>query len=82
MKKERTWGWPIAGYLFLGGLGGGMMVLSTMADLFFDMGDIFAVGNFIAAILVALGSGMLILELGRPTQFWRVFFLWYSFYGF
>lgn len=73
MKTEHAWSWPIAGYLFLGGLGGGMIVVSTVADLFFDIGSIFTVGNFVAAILVGLGSGLLIFELGRPSQFWRVF---------
>jgi len=73
MKREHYWGWPIAGYLFLGGLGGGMMVVSTVADLFFGVGDTFAVGNFVAAGLIGLGSGLLIFELGRPFQFWRVF---------
>ncbi len=73
MKNEHYWGWPIASYLFLGGLGGGMMVVSTAADLFFGVGDIFVVGNFIAALFIGLGSGLLIFELGRPYQFWRVF---------
>ena len=73
MKTERTWGWPIAGYLFLGGLGGGAIIVSSAADLFFGRGDVFALGSFMTAVLIALGSGLLIFELGRPLQFWRVF---------
>lgn len=73
MKKERTWGWPIAGYLFLGGLGGGMLVVSAAAELFFDTGSAFATGTFAAAIVIGLGSGLLIFDLGRPFYFWRVF---------
>lgn len=72
MKKEHTWGLPIAAYLFLGGLGGGMMVVSAAAHLFFGMKGIFMVGDFVTAVLIGLGSGLLIFDLGRPLQFWRV----------
>ena len=73
MKTEHNWGWPIAGYLFLGGLGGGCVIVSSAADLFWGQGQIFALGSLVAAILIGLGSGLLIFELGRPLQFWRVF---------
>lgn len=73
MKTENSWGWPIAVYLFLGGLGGGMIIVSTGADLFFGTGEVFALGNIVAGVLVGIGSSLLIFELGRPLQFWRVF---------
>lgn len=73
MKTEHSWGWPIAGYLFLGGLGGGSIVVSSVADLFFGKGEIFALGSLMTAVLIGLGSALLIFELGRPLQFWRVF---------
>jgi formate-dependent nitrite reductase membrane component NrfD len=73
MKSKESWGWPIAMYLFLGGLGGGMVIVSAGADIFFGKGDVFALGNFVASILVGIGSSLLIFELGRPLQFWRVF---------
>jgi len=73
MIKERTWGWPIASYLFLGGLGGGMLVVSSAADLFLDMGNAFSLGTLVAAVIIGLGSGLLIFDLGRPLYFWRVF---------
>ena len=72
MKEEHKWGWPIASYLFLGGLGGGMIVLAGLADLVFDRGEAFSLGSLIAGIAIAVGSGLLIFELGRPSQFWRV----------
>lgn len=71
--NKHYWGWPVAGYLFLGGLGGGMVVVSTAADLFFGKGDVFALGNFIAAVFIGVGSGLLVFELGVPFRFWRVF---------
>jgi protein NrfD len=73
MKNKRTWGWPIASYLFLGGLGGGMLIISSAADLFFHQGDPFALGTLVAVVAMALGSGMLIFDLGRRFYFWRVF---------
>jgi formate-dependent nitrite reductase membrane component NrfD len=73
MKSERTWGWPIAGYLFLGGLGGGTMIVSSAADLFLGRGEVFALGCFVTAVAIALGSSLLIFELGKPVRFWRVF---------
>lgn len=74
MKKHaHVWTWPIAGYLFLGGLGAGMTIIATVADLFFGLGYYFipcALGSLVA---LGLGSFLLIFELGRPLQFWRVF---------
>jgi protein NrfD len=72
MKENHKWGWPIASYLFLGGLGGGMIVVAGLADLAFDRGEFFSIGSLIAGIAIAIGSGLLIFELGRPFQFWRV----------
>ncbi len=72
MKEEHKWGWPIASYLFLGGLGGGMIVVGGLADLAFGRGELFSLGSLIAGIAIAIGSGLLIFELGRPFQFWRV----------
>ncbi|MGD0236977.1 MAG: NrfD/PsrC family molybdoenzyme membrane anchor subunit [Syntrophorhabdales bacterium] len=72
MKEGHNWGWPIASYLFLGGLGGGMIVVVGLADLAFDRGEPFSLGSLIAGIAIAIGSALLIFELGRPFQFWRV----------
>jgi len=72
MKKELTWSWPIASYLFLGGLGGGIAIISAVADLFLDVGSVFAMGPFIAAVLIGLGTMLLVFELGKPFRFWRV----------
>jgi protein NrfD len=73
MKIERAWGWPVALELFLAGLGGGIMIVSTAAGLFFGTGNLFLPGSFAATVLLAIGSSLLIFELGRPFQFHRVF---------
>jgi polysulfide reductase chain C len=73
MKTERAWGWPIALDLFLAGLGGGIMIVSTVADLFFGTGNLFLPACFAATVLLAMGASLLVFELGRPFQFLRVF---------
>jgi protein NrfD len=73
MRKEHIWKWPLASDLFLGGLGGGMLVISSVADLFFDKGNVFSLGTIVAAIIIGLGAGLLVFDLSRPLYFWRVF---------
>jgi formate-dependent nitrite reductase membrane component NrfD len=73
MKDQRTWGWPVIGYLFLGGLGGGVIIISSAADLFWGEGEQFALGSLLAGVILALGAGLLLFDLGRPLQFWRIF---------
>jgi polysulfide reductase chain C len=75
MKTERAWGWPIALDLFLAGLGGGIMIVSAVADLFFGTGNLFLPASFAATVLLAIGASLLVFELGRPFQFLRVFSL-------
>jgi formate-dependent nitrite reductase membrane component NrfD len=72
MKEEMTWTWPISSYIFLGGLGAGIAIVSAVADIFFGIGAIFAMGPFIAAVIIILASGLLVFDLGRPLRFWRV----------
>lgn len=72
-KEKHFWAWPIACYLFLGGLGGGITVLAAIADLFFGVGDVFAIAPLVAAVCLGGGSALFVFELGRPFQFWRVF---------
>ncbi len=73
--KHHYWEAPIVIYLFLGGLGGGIMFLSAVLDLFFMPGysDLFAWPMFIALAALAVGCFFLIFELGQPLVFWRVF---------
>lgn len=71
--KEDTWGWMLAVDFFFGGMGGAMLVLIGLAELFLGEGRTSLLGNFVAPLLIAVGAGLLILELGRPFQAWRVF---------
>ncbi|MDR2109181.1 MAG: polysulfide reductase NrfD, partial [Coriobacteriales bacterium] len=71
--RSHVWSWPIAGYLFLGGLGAGMTFVIALLDLTTGLADAFVAGIFFAIVALGLGSFLLIFELGRPLQFWRVF---------
>ena len=71
--RERVWSWPLAIYLFLGGLGAGMTIITAVDDLFFGQGDLFAICPLIAACALALGCAFLLFELGVTKAFWRVF---------
>lgn len=73
MDRESLWGWPVACYLFFGGVGGGLATLSTVTALFNNNDFVNHAGVLVSAILLVSGSGVLIFELGRPWQFWRVF---------
>ena len=73
--EHHEWGWMIVVYLFLGGLGAGCMVLSGAAHLGRRgrYQGIARAGAILAPILVGMGSGLLIFDLGNPLRFWRLF---------
>jgi formate-dependent nitrite reductase membrane component NrfD len=62
-------------YLFVGGLGGGSLVLSGLAHLSrkLHLRGIARAGAIIAPLLVAGGTGLLVFDLGRPLFAWRLF---------
>lgn len=74
--RHHYWESPIALYLFLGGLGGGILFLSWVLSAFVAGGDISAAiagPLFIAILCLAAGCFFLVFELGQPPVFWRVF---------
>ena len=71
--RERVWSWPLAIYLFLGGLGAGMTIVTAVCDLLFEQGELFGLCPLIAACALALGCAFLLFELGVTKAFWRVF---------
>jgi len=72
---HHEWNWMIVVYLFLGGLGAGSLVLGGAAHLIGRnrYRGIARAGALVAPVLVSLGSGLLIFDLGRPFRFWRLF---------
>ncbi len=71
------WEYPIAIYLFLGGLGGGILFLSWVLSAFvfpgIDLTQAFMLPNFVALIAIAIGLFFLVFELGQPPVFYRAY---------
>ena len=75
--KHRYWGFQIATYLFLGGLGGGILFLTWIMSAFVfpqaDLVQAFMLPNFIALLAIVLGLFFLVEELGQPPVFYRAY---------
>jgi polysulfide reductase chain C len=72
-----VWPWPIAVYLFLAGLSAG----SLMSALFVKLiggndtppwDGLIKAGSLIAPLMIVVGLGLLIFDLGKPFSFWRL----------
>ena len=66
---QREWGWLIAIYLFLGGVGGGAYTIAAFNSF---LGEILApstiVGLWISFPALLVGSICLVADLGTPTR--------------
>ena len=71
--REEGWNWILAVDFFFAGMGGAMLVIAGIVDLFVAGGETSLLGNFLGPVFMSAGSGILILDLGRPFQAWRVF---------
>ena len=72
LKAQSKWGWLVAAYLFLAGLGGGAYVTGVVADhLGPEWAAIAKVGVCLGFPCVAVGCLFLLLDLGSPVNFWR-----------
>ena len=72
-QKDNTWGWMLAVDFFFAGMGGVMLLIAGITDLFLGAGRTSLLANILAFVFIGIGAGLLILELGRPLQAWRVF---------
>jgi formate-dependent nitrite reductase membrane component NrfD len=72
LKPQSKWGWLIAAYLFLAGLGGGGYIAGAVADfLGAEWGLVARIGVCLGFPCVAVGCMFLLLDLGSPAHFWR-----------
>ena len=71
--KHQGWGWMLAVDFFFAGMGGGMLVIAGIIELFIGAGRTSLLGNILGPLFMCVGCGFLIMELGRPLQAWRVF---------
>ncbi len=74
MKYEHAhWGWMLGTDFFLAGSGSGLLIAAGSLDLFAGHPAPFLPVGLTAAVLIGAGALLLVLELGRPFQSWRVF---------
>lgn len=73
MMFQDAWGWYIAIYLFLGGMGGGGMLVSYYLQRRTEDIKVASRAALLSWIIVVVGTLFLILDLGRPERFYLVF---------
>lgn len=66
MNAQNAWGSLVIWYLFLAGTGAGVYMISLGNKLFRKDKSLQEIGYFGGPALVALGTGFLLLDLGRP----------------
>ena len=66
IKPQKEWGWAVIPYLFLGGAGAGLFLVSLYMR--------HAWGEGLGLLVLVLGTLFLLIDLGRPERFWRAFF--------
>ena len=72
---ELTWALMIVIYLFTAGLSAGSMITSNLAFLYGgkDFERVSRFGAYISPFPISLGLGVLLLDLGSPFNFYRLF---------
>jgi formate-dependent nitrite reductase membrane component NrfD len=74
MGLQNVWGPLIAWYLFLAGVGAGAYLVGAAADYLGERyRPLVKPGIYLGAPLVAIGSVLLLLDLGAPLRSWRGF---------
>lgn len=72
LRGQAIWGWKIAAYLFLAGVGAGAYATGIAIDIFkTEWVHASKVGVLLGAPLVAIGTLFLISDLGQPAKFYR-----------
>lgn len=66
IKPQKEWGWAVITYLFLGGAGAGLFLVSLYMS--------HPWGEGLGLLVLVLGTLFLLIDLGRPERFWRAFF--------
>jgi len=74
--ETHDWGWLIVIYLFFGGLGAGSYFVSGLATYLGNKTTYRSIarwGAYLAPFPIIIGSGILIFDLFRPWNFYRLF---------
>jgi formate-dependent nitrite reductase membrane component NrfD len=71
--KEHTWTWEVPLYFWLGGIGAGAHLISTMAQLLGWRDEAFLrASRYTVLVTMILSPVLLIMDLGRPERFYNM----------
>ncbi len=74
--QQHVWGWNIAIYLFLGGLGGATVALGALGELRFHKGKWFGIGTVLLGIgILSFGLIFLVIDLLDMFRFLLAFWV-------
>ncbi len=74
--QQHTWGWFIAIYLFLGGLGGATSALGILGELRFNKGKWFGIAtSVLGMVILSVGLVFLVLDLLNIFRFLLAFWI-------
>lgn len=73
-SHELAWEGLIAVYLFLAGIAGGAFLTASLTDLLSKTQNpkVIRSGAYIAPVAIIIGLLLLVVDLGRPTTFWKL----------
>ncbi len=79
MIREMAWGFPVALYLFVGGMGAAAFYVGVIADIFSKgkLRDVARFGSYCILIPIVVGLLMLVIDLGHPFRFWHLMLQFY-----
>jgi formate-dependent nitrite reductase membrane component NrfD len=71
--KEHTWTWEVPLYFWLGGIGAGSHLISTVAQLLgWEDRAFFRTSRYTVLVTMILSPILLIMDLGRPERFYNM----------
>ena len=72
-EGQKSWGWLIAIYVFLAGVGGGTFLFSFILNFLGMYQSVARIGVLVGPLLVLLGTFLLLFDLGSITKAYRMF---------
>jgi len=72
-EKQTSWGWSVAGYLFLAGVGGSTFLFSFILDILELYEPVARLGTLIGPVLVLIGTIFLLFDLGSVGKSYLLF---------
>lgn len=73
VERQQSWGWAVAVYLFLAGMGGGLFLFSFILDRMGMSGPVATIGALLGPVLVLIGTLFLLVDLGSVFKVYRLF---------